>query len=180
MRTMTLSKCSILSISLSVSLFPFFLPLSFGAGLRYSRSVIHSPSIPSSPRTCHHRSPPTTVRSSSGPNHLINSSAARFAHESGMRTGQTAHQYGAGTCVFVLATWLQYSYIMGLKKGTNKDCKLSTVLRVPRAMKARTMWNASSYRMSSVASAVLSWWCSFSPLRFSCAKNVLITTFHYR
>lgn len=116
-------------------------PLVLGYGPRYSFSVTHSASIPFIPRTCHHFSPPTTCFRSSGPNQLMRTSAALLHEAKGIRIGDTAAQYGAGTCVFVLA--VREDYACDREEGkTHNACRDSMVFRVPSSMNALTMWNA--------------------------------------
>lgn len=98
--TITLSRCSIRTMVFSSSVRSVLSDKSQSS--RYSFSVIHSHSIPSRPRICHHLSPPTTRCSSFGPNHSISASAAWLHDDRGAWRGTTAHQKGAGTCVFVL------------------------------------------------------------------------------
>ena len=106
------------------------------SGARCSPSAIHSASIPSNPRTCHQRSPPTTFSSSSGPNHSMRWSAASLQVFNGISTGQTVAHGGAGTCVFVLDSIRCKLQRGGQDWRAYKDCNDSTVFLVPRAINA--------------------------------------------
>lgn len=117
---MTLSRCSMRAMYFSVS--ESFSFEAIPSLLRYLYSVIHSESIPSSPRTCHHRSPPTTCLRSSGPNQSMRRSAALLHEAKGILTGATAAHGGAGTCVFVLRSdtmWAQPVALQSLWRATH-------------------------------------------------------------
>lgn len=62
-------------------------------------------SMPSNPRTCHHRSPPISLSRFSWPNHLIRRSAATLQLLTGIISFIERDQGGEGMWVFVLGNW---------------------------------------------------------------------------
>jgi len=139
---MTDSSCSIWGSNSSLCLPLTPLSVVPFSPLRYLRSVIHSAYMPSKPRTCHHRSPPTTVANSSGPNQSIRRSAARLHEERETVTGTTAAQKGDGMCVLVLHVCVSLLIRPRCIRIAYKACRDSILFCVPSSMNDFTMLKA--------------------------------------